>query len=701
MLLSLSFGFLIGCTEDKMFGDDLGFSTAEIDFGVVTPGQKKQELLTITNYGMIDISILSATLHEGQNGTWEITKPEDSDLSTRESLDITIVFQPAFTRVENAQLHVRTTVEEYSNIYISMRGEGGPIDYDGDGFTNVDGDCDETDHRVYPGAEEICDGKDNDCDGFKPEHEKDEDRDGVRICQGDCNDVDNMIYPNAPEICDDKDNDCNGIIEEHLDQDNDGFTLCTGDCDDTNDAMWPGNYELCDEIDNDCSGQADDVDTDGDGYSSCTPGGDCNEGNPLAHPILVSAGAMGGDGTPENPYGDLDTAVANRNGYCPIIYLQEGNYTMGLGWSSGFIALEGLGDSPNLVKISPTEGRILEAVNQSTVRFSNLTLHGSNSQGDGGAIRLVGANLELSNVRVENNSASADGGGIAANTSSIVIRNSFFENNTAGDDGGAIALFESRLDDDGSTYNANVASKGGAIMSESSDIYSDGVSMSSNQASEIGGAIYFNGNGDLQLQKGRIWQNTSVLFGGGICLIDHVNPSSFVRNNRFQGNESEQYGGGIALIGESALVVANNTFVDNTAVADGSGVYIEGESALGTAVWANIFYQNAGSNTVFSTIQNQASIGYNTFYLDSQEAYSCGVGSDFGFNEIRDPQFVSYSNDNSVSNDNLQLQIGSPEIDSGPQNSQQPLLIENWNYFWSDLDGSQNDRGFTGGPAGE
>jgi len=46
-------------------------------------------------------------------------------------------------------------------------------DEDGDGVSSEDGDCDDTDPAVYPGATEICDGRDNDCDGvvdgFEPQ----------------------------------------------------------------------------------------------------------------------------------------------------------------------------------------------------------------------------------------------------------------------------------------------------------------------------------------------------------------------------------------------------------------------------------------------------------------------------------------------------------------------------------------------------
>ena len=37
-------------------------------------------------------------------------------------------------------------------------------DFDGDGYASNE-DCDDSDGSVYPGANELCDGVDNDCDG--------------------------------------------------------------------------------------------------------------------------------------------------------------------------------------------------------------------------------------------------------------------------------------------------------------------------------------------------------------------------------------------------------------------------------------------------------------------------------------------------------------------------------------------------------
>ena len=38
-------------------------------------------------------------------------------------------------------------------------------DIDGDGYSILAGDCNDEDAAVFPGAEEICDEIDNDCDG--------------------------------------------------------------------------------------------------------------------------------------------------------------------------------------------------------------------------------------------------------------------------------------------------------------------------------------------------------------------------------------------------------------------------------------------------------------------------------------------------------------------------------------------------------
>jgi hypothetical protein len=45
-----------------------------------------------------------------------------------------------------------------------------PDDTDGDGWTIEEGDCDDNNWWAFPGAEEYCDGVDNDCDGNTDEN---------------------------------------------------------------------------------------------------------------------------------------------------------------------------------------------------------------------------------------------------------------------------------------------------------------------------------------------------------------------------------------------------------------------------------------------------------------------------------------------------------------------------------------------------
>jgi hypothetical protein len=86
------------------------------------------------------------------------------------------------------------------------------LDLDGDGVDSCSSDCDDDDPDTYPGANEICDGIDNNCDGGLPADEHDGDGDLQTECEGDCDDADPTTYLGAAEICGDGlDQDCDGV----------------------------------------------------------------------------------------------------------------------------------------------------------------------------------------------------------------------------------------------------------------------------------------------------------------------------------------------------------------------------------------------------------------------------------------------------------------------------------------------------------
>ncbi|MEZ4316327.1 MAG: MopE-related protein [Myxococcota bacterium] len=166
-----------------------------------------------------------------------------------------------------------------------------------EGWSELAGDCAPDDPDISPLAAEIvgnaldddCDGTvlcfaDADLDGFGAGTIADLDGDG--LCEspgesslpGDCNDASGAIHPGAPEVCNGVDDDCDertdaedpeaiGTITGYRDTDGDGFgrgdpgTYCTlpathatvnGDCDDTRSEAFPGAPELCNGLDDDC-----------------------------------------------------------------------------------------------------------------------------------------------------------------------------------------------------------------------------------------------------------------------------------------------------------------------------------------------------------------------------------------------------------------------------------------------------------------
>jgi len=239
------------------------------------------------------------------------------------------------------------------------------VDTDGDGWFVGNGndplcqdrqrDCDDTNNAVNPGATEVCDLVDNDCDYTIDEGTPgnlcpdpncvlacagdtaceadcpelnciDNDGDGWGSGSGcvvpDCDDADSSRNPGEQEICEDGiDQDCDQTPDDGcpgvncVDTDGDGWGVgedcVVEDPDDNDPATWPGAPEICgDGIDQSADGVPDEgcilcTDHDGDGYGVgpfCTVR-DCNDEDPNIHP-----GATEG----------CDTGDRNCDGIAPV-----------------------------------------------------------------------------------------------------------------------------------------------------------------------------------------------------------------------------------------------------------------------------------------------------------------------------------------------------------------------------------------------
>jgi len=226
------------------------------------------------------------------------------------------------------------------------------LDFDEDGYDGLEWggeDCDDFDPSVHPGKDETpYDGVDNDCDADTPDD--DIDGDGFDV-DNDCDDEDLAVHPGATEVCDGADNDCNDQTDEgvkitvYADSDGDGYgdpdvseEACEVgedqsdnglDCDDEDPELSPEASEVCDGVDNDCDELVDDDDTpvdptifyedsDDDGYGTgsstttacelpegyATNASDCNDQDTDVHPGGLE---RLGDSEDGDCYGDEDS----------------------------------------------------------------------------------------------------------------------------------------------------------------------------------------------------------------------------------------------------------------------------------------------------------------------------------------------------------------------------------------------------------
>lgn len=188
------------------------------------------------------------------------------------------------------------------------------------GTSGTLGDCDDANNNIHPGASEVCNEVDDNCNNSKDEGVEstfylDDDGDGFGnptqpkdACEApkdyvdnddDCDDSEAAINPEGTESCNGLDDNCNTTIDEgfgggtfYLDADDDTYgdpskptAACVAppdhvvdntDCNDANPDIFPGAEETCNLLDDNCDDAIDEgiptstfyADADGDGYGN-------------------------------------------------------------------------------------------------------------------------------------------------------------------------------------------------------------------------------------------------------------------------------------------------------------------------------------------------------------------------------------------------------------------------------------------------
>ena len=316
-------------------GDEIGYALATGNFN----GDKSDDIFVSSlTHGRVYAVTLEDTDGDRRTQGRNIRDEDDDGDGDPDATDCS---------AQNASIHAGATEITCNGIDENCNGMGDDApDTDGDGFdvcgsSAKKADCDDHDLASFPGAAEVCDGNDNDCNGSVPSDERDPDGDHYVGCSGwsdtqgdqpailgggDCSPSNADTFPGAAPkdsttACmrdRDKDgygdilpgtgvtpgSDCNDQSAQTFpgaapkdnataclkDADGDGYgdtsvgsPIVKGtDCNDADPRSFPGAPELCDGNDNACAGAipAAEKDPDNDRYVACTGWADTQNDNP-------------------------------------------------------------------------------------------------------------------------------------------------------------------------------------------------------------------------------------------------------------------------------------------------------------------------------------------------------------------------------------------------------------------------------------